>query len=121
MRLLTYVVLAWSSWSIHGNVASNPNFCFISFSDRGVDLLTNLGRVSGRLSRFFENSSDWLRNVLPWFIRLLLVPVIVLSLFFSILQVVNPNLLLSIEPDKLGPMASLPGVAMFIASAFMAS
>ena len=80
-----------------------------------------LGGVSGRLSRFFENSSDWLRNVLPWFIRLLLVPVIVLSLFFSVLQVVNPNLLLSIEPDKLGPMASLPGVAMFIASAFMAS
>ena len=80
-----------------------------------------LGGVSGRLSRFFENSSDWLRNVLPWFIRLLLVPVIVLSLFFSILQVVNPNLLLSIEPDKLGPMASLPGVAMFTASAFMAS
>ena len=80
-----------------------------------------LGGVSGRLSRFFENSSDWLRNVLPWFIRLLLVPVIVLSLFFSILQVVNPNLLLSIEPDKLGPMASLPGVVMFIASAFMAS
>ena len=80
-----------------------------------------LGGVSGRLSRFFENSSDWLRNILPWFIRLLLVPVIVLSLFFSILQVVNPNLLLSIEPDKLGPMASLPGVAMFIASAFMAS
>ncbi len=80
-----------------------------------------LGGVSGRLSRFFENSSDWLRNVLPWFIRLLLVPIILLSLFLSILQVVNPNLLLSIEPDKLGPMASLPGVAMFIASAFMAS
>ncbi|MGB1915355.1 MAG: efflux RND transporter permease subunit, partial [Paracoccaceae bacterium] len=46
-----------------------------------------LGGVSGRLSRFFENSSDWLRNFLPWFVRLLLVPVIVLSLFFSILQV----------------------------------
>ena len=80
-----------------------------------------LGGVSGRLSRFFENSSDWLRNVLPWFIRLLLVPIIVLLLFFSILQVINPNLLLNIEPNKLGPMASLPGVAMFIASAFMAS
>ncbi len=80
-----------------------------------------LGGVSGRLSRFFENSSDWLRNVLPWFIRLLLVPIILLSLFLSILQVVNPNLFLNIEPDKLGPMASLPGVAMFIASAFMAS
>jgi len=80
-----------------------------------------LGGVAGRLSRFFENSSDWLRNVLPWFIRLLLVPIIVLSLFFSVLQVVNPNLLLSIEPDKLGLMARFPGVAMFIASAFMAS
>ena len=80
-----------------------------------------LGGVSGRLSRFFENSSDWLRNVLPWFIRLLLVPIIVLLLFFSILQVINPNLLLNIEPNKLGPMASLPGVVMFIASAFMAS
>ena len=80
-----------------------------------------LGGVSGRLSRFFENSSDWLRNVLPWFIRLLLVPIIVLLLFFSILQVINPNLLLNIEPNKLGPMSSLPGVVMFIASAFMAS
>ena len=80
-----------------------------------------LGGVSGRLSRFFENSSDWLRSVLPWFIRLLLVPTIVFLLFYSILQVINPNLLLSIEPNKLGPMASLPGVVMFIASAFMAS
>ena len=80
-----------------------------------------LGGVSGRLSRFFESSSDWLRNVLPWFIRLLLVPIIVLLLFFSILQVINPNLLLNIEPNKLGPMASIPGDVMFIASAFMAS
>ena len=49
-----------------------------------------LGGVSGRLSRFFENSSNLLRDILPWFIRLPLVPLIICLLCLSILQVVNP-------------------------------
>ena len=36
-------------------------------------------------------------------------------------QVVNPNLLLDIDLEEAGPMANLPGVLMFILSAFMAS
>ncbi|MFL2794093.1 MAG: efflux RND transporter permease subunit [Paracoccaceae bacterium] len=80
-----------------------------------------LGGVSGRLSRFFENSSDLLRDTLPLFIRLPLVPLIISLLCLSILQVVNPSLLLDIDPMEAGPMANLPGVSMFILSAFMAS
>ena len=80
-----------------------------------------LGGVSGRLSRFFENSSNLLRDIVPWFIRLPLVPLVTFFLCLSILQVVNPNLLLDIDLKEAGPMANLPGVLMFILSAFMAS
>ncbi len=80
-----------------------------------------LGGVSGRLSRFFENSSDLLRDTLPWFIRLPLVPLITFLLCLSILQVVNPSLLLDIDLLDAGPIANLPGVFMFVLSAFMAS
>ena len=80
-----------------------------------------LGGVSGRLSRFFENSSKLLRDILPWFIRLPLVPLATFFLGLSILQVVNPNLLLDINLEEAGPMANLPGVLMFVLSAFMAS
>ena len=80
-----------------------------------------LGGVSGRLSRFFENSSNLLRDIVPWFIRLPLVPLVTFFLCLSILQVVNPNLLLDIDLGEAGPMANLPGVVMFILSAFMAS
>lgn len=80
-----------------------------------------LGGVSGRLSRFFENSSNLLRDIVPWFIRLPLVPLVTFFLCLSILQVVNPSLLLDIDLEEAGPMANLPGVVMFILSAFMAS
>ena len=80
-----------------------------------------LGGVSGRLSRFFENSSNLLRDIVPWFIRLPLVPLVTFFLCLSILQVVNPNLLLDIDLEEAGPMTNLPGVVMFILSAFMAS
>jgi multidrug efflux pump len=42
-------------------------------------------------------------------------------LCLSILQVANPNLLLNIDVEESGPIANLPGVLMFITSAFMAS
>ena len=80
-----------------------------------------LGGVSGRLSRFFENSSNLLHDIVPWFIRLPLVPLVTFFLCLSILQVVNPSLLLDIDMEEAGPMANLPGVVMFILSAFMAS
>ena len=80
-----------------------------------------LGGVSGRLSRFFETSSDLLRDIVPWFIRLPLVVLVTGLLCLSILQVANPNLLLNIDVEESGPIANLPGVLMFITSAFMAS
>jgi multidrug efflux pump len=49
------------------------------------------------------------------------VPLVTFFLCLSILQVVNPNLLLDIDLEEAGPMANLPGVVMFILSAFMAS
>ena len=80
-----------------------------------------LGGVSVRLSRFFETSSDLLRDIIPWFIRLPLVVLVTGLLCLSILQVANPNLLLNIDVEESGPIANLPGVLMFITSAFMAS
>ena len=80
-----------------------------------------LGGVSGRLSRFFETSSDLLRDIIPWFIRLPLVVLVTGLLCLSVLQVANPNLLLNIDVEESGPIANLPGVLMFITSAFMAS
>ena len=80
-----------------------------------------LGGVSGRLSRFFENSSDILRNIFPLFIRLPLVLLVVCLLCVSILQIVNPNLIFDIDRAEIGPLANLPGVLMFVISAFMAS
>ena len=80
-----------------------------------------LGGVSGRLSRFFETSSDLFRDIIPWFIRLPLVVLVTGLLCLSILQVANPNLLLNIDVEESGPIANLPGVLMFITSAFMAS
>jgi len=80
-----------------------------------------LGGVSGRLSRFFETSSDLVRDIIPWFIRLPLVVLVTGLLCLSILQVANPNLLLNINVEESGPIANLPGVLMFITSAFMAS
>ena len=80
-----------------------------------------LGGVSGRLSRFFENSSDVLRSIFPWFVRLPLVLLVAGLLCLSILQTVNPNLIFDIDRAKIGPLANLPGVLMFIISAFMAS
>ena len=50
-----------------------------------------------------------------------LIPLIICLLCLSILQVVNPNLLLDIDLMEAGPMANLPGVFMFVLSAFMAS
>ena len=80
-----------------------------------------LGGVSGRLSRFFENSSDILRNIFPLFIRLPLVLLVICLLCVSILQIVNPNLIFDIDRAEIGPLANLPGVLMFVISAFMAS
>ena len=80
-----------------------------------------LGGVSGRLSRFFETSSDLLRNIIPWFVRLPLVVLVTGLLCLSILQVANPNLLLDIDVEEAGAIANLPGLLMFIVSAFTAS
>ena len=80
-----------------------------------------LGGVSRRSRRFFATSSDLLRDIIPWFIRLPLVVLVTGLLCLSILQVANPNLLLNIDVEESGPIANLPGVLMFITSAFMAS
>ena len=80
-----------------------------------------IGGVSGRLSRVFENGSDFLRAALPWAVRAALVPVVFYGVFLSAMQVVNPAYLLGLDRDSLGIWAIFPGAAMFILSAFAGS
>ncbi len=80
-----------------------------------------IGGVSGRLSRIFENGSEFLRASLPWAARAALVPVVFYAVFLSAMQVVNPAYLLGLDRDALGILAIFPGAAMFILSAFAGS
>ena len=72
-----------------------------------------VGGVSGRMSRSFERSSNWLRARTPWWLRVLLVPPSLYMIFLGAMQVLNPNYLL--------PGGSLAGVLLFLFGAFAGS
>mgnify|MGYP001627806059 CR=1 FL=1 len=78
-----------------------------------------MGGVTGRMSRLFNRSSGWLERHVPWVIRALLVPVSLMVIFVGAMQTLNPNYLF--ENQAQGAMAVLPGAAIFLAGAFMAS
>jgi multidrug efflux pump len=78
-----------------------------------------MGGVSGRLSRKFTRSADVLRSRLPLWARLVLVPVAMLALFVSAMQLLNPGYLLGLERGS--ATAAIPGAIMFLLSAFAAS
>ncbi|WP_120632783.1 efflux RND transporter permease subunit [Ruegeria sp. EL01] len=63
-----------------------------------------MGGVSGRLSRVFDRSSDWLRARTPWWLRAVLVPPSFYLVFLGAMQVLNPTYLLP---------AGAPGGAVF--------
>ena len=72
-----------------------------------------MGGVSGRMSRNFERSSNWLRARTPWWLRVLLVPPSLYLIFLGAMQVLNPDYLL--------PGGSLVGALMFMFGAFAGS
>ncbi|WP_170572421.1 efflux RND transporter permease subunit [Ruegeria atlantica] len=53
-----------------------------------------VGGVSGRLSRTFDRTSNWLRSVAPWWVRAVLVPPSLYMIFLGAMQMLNPGYLL---------------------------
>ena len=78
-----------------------------------------MGGLSGRISRVFEQTSNGLRAIAPWWLRALLVPPALWGMFAGAMQMLNPTYLL---PEGTAPLAGLGfGGLVFIASAFAAS
>ena len=78
-----------------------------------------VGGVSGRMSRVFEHLSDGLRAVLPWWIRVPLVPLPLYGMFVGAMQMLNPDYIL--PAGSTGAVPLLTGALMLILSAFAAS
>ncbi len=53
-----------------------------------------MGGVSGRLSRVFDRTSDWLRARTPWWVRAVMVPPVLYLMFLGAMQMVNPSYLM---------------------------
>ena len=80
-----------------------------------------IGGVSGRLSRTFESTSTLMRKKLPWIIRAALVPVTLICLFCTTMQLINPGFLMNLEADQLSIISYIPGGIGLILSAFLVS
>ncbi len=80
-----------------------------------------MGGVTGRLSRVFGNTSDLLRASTPWWLRALLVPFALYSVFLGAMQVLNPGYLFGGTPIAEGFVGALPGIALFLFGAFASS
>ncbi len=76
-----------------------------------------VGGVSGRLSRTFERTSNWLRGAAPWWVRAILVPPSLYMIFLGAMQMLNPDYLL---PEGSGG-GVLFGALLFIAGGFAGS
>ncbi len=72
-----------------------------------------VGGVSGRLSRTFDHTSNWLRGVAPWWMRAVLVPPSLYMIFLGAMQMLNPDYLL--------PGGVVSGALLFIAGGFAGS
>ncbi len=72
-----------------------------------------MGGVSGRLSRTFERTSNWLRAHSPWWVRAMLVPPSLYLIFLGAMQMLNPGYLL--------PGGAVAGALLFLFGAFAGS
>ncbi|MEL7027368.1 MAG: efflux RND transporter permease subunit, partial [Pseudomonadota bacterium] len=77
-----------------------------------------MGGVAGRVSKVLERGSEALKRSTPWWVRLLMVPVALIALFTSAMQVLNPAYLLG---EGAGMGGSVLGVVMFVLSTAFAS
>ncbi|MEM9787750.1 MAG: efflux RND transporter permease subunit, partial [Pseudomonadota bacterium] len=80
-----------------------------------------MGGVTGRMSRFFGNTSDALRARLPWFVRALLVIPAIMILFTGAMLTLNPGYLSGEAVQTSGLGDSLPGMLVFLIGAFALS
>ena len=80
-----------------------------------------MGGVTGRMSRFFGNTSDALRARLPWFVCALLVFPAIMVVFTGAMLTLNPGYLSgeAVQTDGLG--SSLPGMLLFLIGAVLLS
>ncbi|MDG2341100.1 MAG: efflux RND transporter permease subunit, partial [Paracoccaceae bacterium] len=80
-----------------------------------------MGGVTGRLTRVFTDIADGMRANVHWLIRVALVPVAMLGLFISVMQVINPGYLFGGTPLAEGFIGWLPGFLLFIVASFVTS
>ena len=80
-----------------------------------------MGGVTGRMSRVFGNTSDWLRDRLPWVVRALLVLPAIMVVFTGAMLTLNPGYLTGEAVQTSGLGASLPGMLLFLLGAFLLS
>ncbi|MEL6682752.1 MAG: efflux RND transporter permease subunit [Pseudomonadota bacterium] len=80
-----------------------------------------MGGVTGRMSRFFGNTSDALRARLPWFVRALLVFPAIMVVFTGAMLTLNPGYLSGEAVQTSGLGDSLPGMLLFLVGAFLLS
>ncbi|MBT3139943.1 efflux RND transporter permease subunit [Falsiruegeria litorea] len=76
-----------------------------------------MGGVSGRMSRFFNNMSEWLRASTPWVVRAALVPVALFTMFVGAMQLLNPTYIMPAEASG----GTIVGALIFLIGAFAAS
>ena len=80
-----------------------------------------MGGVTGRMSRLFGQTSDWLRDHLPWFVRALLVFPAIMVVFTGAMLTLNPGYLTGEAVQTSGLSDSLPGMMLFLIGAFLLS
>ncbi len=84
-----------------------------------------MGGVTGRVTRRFTRSAEWLRARLPWTVRAALVPPALGLIFVGIMQVLNPDYLFlpltSAANPLTGFVAYLPGIVLFLLGAMASS
>ncbi|MBM1222390.1 efflux RND transporter permease subunit [Ponticoccus sp. SC2-23] len=80
-----------------------------------------LGGVTGRMSRSFERTANWMRAHLPWVIRAALVPVAMAVVFMGAMLTLNPAYLSGGAVQTDGLRASVPGIVLFLVGAILTS
>ena len=80
-----------------------------------------MGGVSGRMTRKFNNGSNWLRGHVHWAVRLLLVPPSLYLVYLGARQTLSPGHLFDGTPPGDGFMAYLPGIVIFLVGSMLSS
>ncbi|MDQ2089190.1 efflux RND transporter permease subunit [Marimonas arenosa] len=80
-----------------------------------------MGGVTGRMTRSFNRTSDWLRRHAHWSLRLLMVPPALYLVYLGARQTLAPGHLFGGTPPGEGLTAYLPGIAIFLLGAVLSS